>query len=66
MRDVKILLVAFLFISACISGCIGKEVISEEVDNENLIVDELIIPDPDKYECMEFEGWDRCWLTYFP
>lgn len=66
MRDVRILLVAFIFISASISGCLGKEVISEEVDNENLIIDELIIPDPDKYECMEFEGWDRCWLTYFP
>jgi polyhydroxybutyrate depolymerase len=66
MRDVRILFIAFLFFSASLSGCIGKEVSSKEIDNEEIIIDEFIRPDPDKYECIEFDEWDRCWLTYVP
>ena len=27
---------------------------------------DFVVPDPNVYQCFEFEGWDRCWLTYFP
>ena len=28
--------------------------------------DEIERPNPNQYECLEFDEWERCWLTYIP
>ena len=28
--------------------------------------DEIERPDPNQYQCLEFDEWERCWLTYIP
>lgn len=63
-RASSILLILILF-SSTLAGCIGIEENTEQVpDNETPM--DMDIPDPDVYQCFEFEGWERCWLTYFP
>ena len=63
-RTCSILLVVILF-SSTLTGCTGIQEDVEQASDEEASID-LVIPDPDTYQCFEFEGWERCWLTYFP
>ena len=56
---------AILLLSFCFSGCIENDSGNHEILQENDLFD-FVVPDPNVYQCFEFEGWDRCWLTYFP
>ena len=63
-RTCSILLTVILF-SSTLAGCTGVREDVEQASDEEANTD-LVIPDSDTYQCFEFEGWERCWLTYFP
>ena len=65
MKHLNSVLVSMLLISFCLAGCIENEDSINEVQQDQILSD-FVVPDPDVYQCFEFEGWDRCWLTYFP
>ena len=65
MKHLNSVLVSMLLISFCLAGCIENEDSINEGQQDQILSD-FVVPDPDVYQCFEFEGWDRCWLTYFP
>ena len=65
MRRTYSSLLAFILFSSVLSGCTGVNESTEEL-HDCKTTDDYEIPNPDAYECFEFEGWDRCWLVYVP
>ena len=65
MRRTCSTLLALILFSSTLAGCTGLQDDVELVPDEEVDIN-LDIPDSDTYQCFEFEGWERCWLTYFP
>ena len=65
MRRVYSILLIIILSSSTMAGCTGIEENAEQATDEKTPT-ELNIPDPDVYQCFEFEARERCWLTYFP
>ena len=55
MRRTYSSLLAFILFSSVLSGCTGVNESTEELHDSKTTDDE--IPNPDAYECFEFEGW---------
>ncbi len=62
MRGVAVILTVLLFSIAGLTGCISN---AEEKQKGNGVLEE-IVSNENNYNCFEFEGHERCWLTYIP
>ena len=55
-----------LLISSFTAGCLESNNTDVNVDFLSEYSDEIERPDPNQYQCLEFDEWERCWLTYIP